>query len=123
MPFALLASSVMKPNDAALELIHRRTVRKNLTEWCKTCGYIPAAHHRLLIDPLEAIERGELERLAIFMPPGSAKSTYASILFPPHYLSHNPHSSVLACSHTTELAERFSRRVRNLCNEHSATLG
>jgi predicted phage terminase large subunit-like protein len=113
----------VKPTDAALELIHRRTVRKNLTEWCKLCGFIPAAHHKLLIDALEAVERGELQRLAVFMPPGSAKSTYASVLFPAHYLSQNPHSSVLAASHTTELAERFGRRVRNLCNEHSATLG
>lgn len=94
-----------------------------MTEWCKLCGFIPAAHHRLLIDALEAVERGELQRLAVFMPPGSAKSTYASILFPAHYFSQNPHSSILAASHTTELAERFGRRVRNLVNEHQAMLG
>ena len=30
---------------------------------------------------------------------------------------------IVAASHTAELAERFGRRVRNIINEHSATLG
>ena len=34
-------------------------------------------HHLLmLIDRLEKVARGEIHRLAVFMPPGSAKSTY-----------------------------------------------
>ena len=36
----------------------------------------------LLIEKLEAVERGEIPRLMILMPPGSGKSTYASVLFP-----------------------------------------
>ena len=53
--------------------------------------------------------------MAIFMPPGSAKSTSASILFSPRYLSHAPGDrlartrNVLAGSHTAELAARFGR--------------
>lgn len=56
------------------------------------------------------------------MPPGSAKSTYGSVLFPPWLMQANP-TSVLAASHTTELAEKWGRRVRNLVNEHSHVLG
>lgn len=67
--------------------------------------------------------RGEIDRLAIFMPPGSAKSTYASALFPPWYLAQNPAKSVIAASHTAELAERWGRRVRNLVSEHAPRLG
>src|SRR5687767_26519 len=48
--------------------------------------YIPAPHHRLLIQALEAVERGQIKRLFVFMPPGSAKSTYGSVLFPAWYL-------------------------------------
>lgn len=77
-------------------------------------GYQPAKHHRLIISKLEAVERGEIKRLMVFMPPGSAKSTYGSILFPSWYLGRNPTRSVLAASHTTELAERFGRKVRNI---------
>ena len=50
----------------------------------------------------------------VWMPPGSAKSTYASVLFPPYYMGRNPSASILGVSNTTELAERFSRRARNL---------
>lgn len=60
------------------------------------------------------VETGETPRLMVLMPPGSAKSTYASILFPPWFMGRNPQDSVLGVSNTTELAERFSRRVRNI---------
>ncbi len=63
---------------------------------------------------LEAVERGDVTRLMVLMPPGSAKSTYTSILFPPWFMGRNPAMSVLGVSNTTDLAERFSRRVRNI---------
>lgn len=50
----------------------------------------------------------------VCMPPGSAKSSYTSIVFPPYYLGRSPQKSIIAASHTQELAERFGRRVRNL---------
>lgn len=77
-------------------------------------GYRFAEHHKLLMAELEAVERGETPRLMVFMPPGSAKSTYSSILFPPWFMGRNPKMSVLGVSNTTDLAERFSRRVRNI---------
>lgn len=63
---------------------------------------------------LEAVERGDVPRLMLLLPPGSAKSTYASVLFPPWFLGRNEQSAILGVSNTTDLAERFSRRVRNL---------
>ena len=66
-----------------------------------------------MLDRLERIECGEIKRLIVCMPPGSAKSTYASILFPAWWMGRRPETSVIAASHTAQLAERFSRRVRN----------
>ncbi|WP_167381168.1 phage terminase large subunit [Bradyrhizobium arachidis] len=57
------------------------------------------------------------------MPPGSAKSTYASVLFPPWCMAQHPKAQFLAASHTTELAERWGRRVRNLIAEQTSILG
>jgi predicted phage terminase large subunit-like protein len=59
----------------------------------------------------------------IFAPPGSAKSTYASILHTPWHFASHPKHCVIAASHTQELAEKWGRRVRNLVDEHSAVLG
>jgi predicted phage terminase large subunit-like protein len=50
----------------------------------------------------------------VCMPPGSAKSSYTSVEFAAWFLGRNPKSSVIAASHTQELAERFGRRVRNI---------
>jgi predicted phage terminase large subunit-like protein len=86
-------------------------------------GYIPAIHHRLINGALMRLEAGEIDRLMIFMPPGAAKSTYGSMLFPAWYLARNPLHNVMACSHTQGLAERFGRRVRNLILGHGETLG
>lgn len=77
----------------------------------------------MLIEALEAVEEGDIRKLAVFMPPGSAKSTYASILFPPWLMQRQPSANLLAASHTTELAEKWGRRVRNLVNEHYLELG
>ncbi len=54
----------------------------------------------------------------VLMPPGSAKSTYANVQFVPHWLGLNPRSAVLSCSHSTEKAEEFGRRSRNLIEVH-----
>ena len=64
---------------------YRRLLMRSMTVWAQENGFEPARHHALLINKLEALAHGDLRvpRLAIFMPPGSAKSTYASILFPP----------------------------------------
>lgn len=59
----------------------------------------------------------------VFMPPGSAKSTYSSILFPAWYLSQENAGNVIAASHSTELAERFGRKVRGLVTENGLRLG
>ncbi len=57
------------------------------------------------------------------MPPGSAKSTYASVLFPAWYLANNHGHALIGASHTSDLAEDFSLRVRNLISSHTLTLG
>lgn len=77
-----------------------------------------------MIDALERLARGEGKRkVMLFLPPGSAKSTYGSVLFPPWFLSQYPHMSILAASHSGGLAERWGRRCRNLVEEQSKLLG
>lgn len=76
-------------------------------------GFRPAPHHSLLIRELEAVERGDNDRLMVCMPPGSAKSTYTSVVLPPWYMGRNPKKNVIATSHTQDLVEAFGRRGRN----------
>lgn len=108
---------------ATTEWTKRRSIRRSLIEWCRYAGFEPARHHRLLIDKLQQVTSGEVDRLAVFMPPGAAKSTYTSILFPAWYLAQHPDHCIIAASHTQELAEKWGRRVRNHIAEHSLILG
>lgn len=104
------------PHSLLLELLARKKAQETLPRFIDylDLGFRPARHHALLLDALERVERGEIERLMVCMPPGSAKSTYTSVVFPSWFLGRNPKLSVIAASHTQELAERFGRRVRNL---------
>src|SRR4051812_44132071 len=117
----------MTPEEAVVEFALRHRVRTSLTAWCEyvlePAGQRPASHHRLLIEALEELARGDVPRLMVAMPPGSAKSTYVSMLFPPWWLAQDPTLSMIAASNTAELAERFGRRVRNTIAEHSVQLG
>jgi predicted phage terminase large subunit-like protein len=56
------------------------------------------------------------------MPPGSAKSTYASMLTPPYYLQANPKNLVIGSSHGQELSDRFGRKVRNIVGSEDYNL-
>ena len=105
----------------------KRRVRSSLLEWCTEAlapvGQEPAAHHRLIIQKLEAVARGEIDRLMIYAPPGSAKSTYATVLFPSWWFTQFPRSAIISASHTGDLAESFGRRVRNTVDQHCDLLG
>ena len=74
----------------------------------------PAKHHSLMNKKLEGVLKGDIKRLMIFMPPGHAKSSYASWLFPAFYLGNRPEDKVIAASHTGDFATSWGRKVRNL---------
>lgn len=76
-------------------------------------GYRDAAHHRLIARHLEAVERGEIKRLMITMPPRHGKSMLASEFFPAWYLGRNPDHYVVTATYAQELADDFGRKVKN----------
>ncbi|MBM0207635.1 phage terminase large subunit [Micromonospora sp. STR1s_5] len=72
---------------------------------------------------LECLERGETDTLLVFMPPGSAKSTYVNFAFPAWFMARHPNLNVLTASHSSELAERWGRKTRNIIAAKSDHLG
>src|SRR5262245_7065201 len=111
------------PASAAAELLKRRSIRNSLAEWARHKGFEPAPHHQLFIREIEAFLKSEDEVLLLFAPPGSAKSTYVSVLLPSWYLASNPKHSILAATHSVEFAERWGRRVRDDIALNAKTLG
>lgn len=76
-------------------------------------GYRDAPHHRLIARHLEAVERGEIKRLMITMPPRHGKSMLASEFFPAWYIGRNPDHYVVTATYAQELADDFGRKVKN----------
>lgn len=79
--------------------------------------YAPAPHHKRICEKLEAVERGEIDRLMIFMPPRHGKSELASKRFPAWVLGRNPTRQIIAASYNSDLASDFGRNVRNIVGE------
>lgn len=76
-----------------------------------------AAHHLLWLDCLQKVEDGSIKRLLGLMPPGSAKSTYSSVVFPTHYLGRFPGTSIMVASYASDLPKKFGRRARSIVNQ------
>lgn len=76
-------------------------------------AYTDAPHHRLIARHLEAVERGEITRLMITMPPRHGKSMLASEYFPGWYIGRNPDHYVVTATYAQELADDFGRKVKN----------
>lgn len=68
----------------------------------------------MLDNKLEAVERGEIDRLMVFMPPRHGKSEKASKRFPAWYMGRNPKRHIIAASYNSDLATDFGREVRNI---------
>lgn len=77
-------------------------------------GYRVGPQHRLLCDKLDAVERGEIKRLMVFMPPRHGKSELTSKRFPAWFLGRNPGKQVITASYSADLAQDFGRHARNI---------
>lgn len=76
--------------------------------------YQQPPHVRLLIDRLEALERGDIKRLIVMMPPRASKSTHMSRLLPAWWLGRHPKAGVILASYSDTLAVDNGRGVRDL---------
>lgn len=101
---------------AASELLRRRVARSSLLEFTQytNSSYSIAPHHRLIAEKLEAVERGDIKRLMITMPPRHGKSELASRRFPAWFIGRNEGKQIIAASYNSDLANDFGREVRNI---------
>jgi predicted phage terminase large subunit-like protein len=76
--------------------------------------YQTAGLHRQIAEQLERVERGEIDRLMLLVPPRHGKSELASRRFPAWYLGRHPEQHFISASASFALAEDFGRDVRNL---------
>lgn len=87
----------------------------------------PALHHQLIIRTIDDLIHNRLSkrRAMILMPPGSAKSTYTSVLLPAWFVNPDqfPADLMLACSYSYTLVEGFGKQARDMLEEEQKVLG
>jgi predicted phage terminase large subunit-like protein len=106
----------MTPEMAAGELLRRTDAATDLIAFTEYTfpKYRTAPHHKVIAHQLERVERGEIDRLMLLVPPRHGKSELASMRFPAFYLGRKPDKQFLSVSATAELASDFGRGVRNI---------
>ena len=108
--------SSMTASRAASELLRRTKATKDLIAFTEYTfpRYQTAAHHRIIAEQLERVDRGEIDRLMLLVPPRHGKSELASRRFPGFYLGRHPEKQLASASASADLASDFGRDVRNL---------
>lgn len=105
-----MQQSQQLPAPTAEDYAHSLLISYAAYQWP---GYRDAAHHRLIARKLQGVERGEIKRLIITMPPRHGKSMLTSEFFPAWYLGRNPDHYVVTATYAQDLADDFGRKVKN----------
>jgi predicted phage terminase large subunit-like protein len=79
--------------------------------------YQRARHTQEICRRLEQVDRREVRRLMVLMPPRHSKTLHCSQGFPAFYLGRHPGHQVILASHTAGLAEGNSRVVQRLMQD------
>lgn len=72
--------------------------------------------HKVIAKKLEAVERGDIKRLILCVPPRIGKSRLATQLFPSLYLGRHPEKEIIVSSYASDLAVDFGYKTRELMN-------
>ena len=76
--------------------------------------FVEGRHHKIIADKFNRIAEGKLKRLIVCLPPRHTKSEFASTYFPAWMMGLRGNLKIIQTTHTSELAVRFGRRVRNI---------
>jgi phage terminase large subunit-like protein len=77
-------------------------------------AYLTPHHVRVLGGYLDAVERGDITRLIITMPPRHSKSESVTGTFVSQYIGKDPTRCVMIVCHSADLAETFSIQNRQI---------
>jgi hypothetical protein len=126
----------LTPSMAARELLRRRAARSSLVEYaryidvpgapiidddeCETFETVNtelAKHHVLILEATERCIQRHRGRTMLFLPPGSAKSTYATVVAPTYFMGKIPEFKVIGVSYGSDLSRKFGRRMRSIARQ------
>lgn len=93
--------------------------KKHLPTYMKYCypKYIYANHLIEIMEALNKVAKGEIEKLVVNMPPRAGKSLTISTFFPSWYLTNYPDNRIIFATYSGGFAHSFGKRVKeNIVN-------
>jgi predicted phage terminase large subunit-like protein len=129
------------PAQAATELLRRRRSRANLVDYARFIdvpgapvneeddeGDAPdaifqpvetqlAEHHEIILNATQRCIERHRGRTMLFLPPGSAKSTYATVVAPTWAMGRQRDFKVIGVSYGSDLTRKFGRRMRSIAKQ------
>lgn len=129
-----MTSSAPSPQQAAAEILRRKVARLSMANFTQAID-VPgkpvadqdddaadwlfepietqiALHHRVLMAALDQVYERKIKQLMVFMPPGSAKSTYTSVVHPARVMGARKGSRIILASYASGIAWKQSRKTR-----------
>ena len=105
--------------DAAEELLKRRAAQDDLVAFCRYTfpGYVESNVCTTIARKLEEVDRGEILRLIVSIPPRHSKTEHVSRRFPAWFLGRNPQKQVIGTSYSDEKANGNSLAVREIIKD------
>lgn len=93
--------------------------RRNLGSYIRLQwpGWLRGRHIDRLIKKLHQVERGEIDRLIVLMPPRHSKSLTVSHYFPAWCLGRHPDWYVISSTYGQDLSNDFGKKVRDLMRD------
>jgi len=119
---------VISREAAARLLLERRQSLSSYAAYCRMAmgkrTLQPAVHHDLIINAIDGVLTGVAPpRLLVIMPPGSAKTTYGTLLFPGYFFAKMPRGLLVGASHTQDRADELSLSAMQFVRENQVELG
>lgn len=106
----------------APELDPYRNNYEKYVEYVHRGKWQPCRHLHYVCERLEAVERGDIDRLMIFMPPRHGKSQSTTETFPSWFLGKNPDRRVIEVSYSDTFAQKFGNRNRKKVQDFGESL-
>jgi len=123
----------LSSKEAAQELLKRKRSRQSLLDFAKAID-VPgrpvseepdewvfkpvetglAEHHVFILNIMEKVIEGEIPRAMFFLPPGSGKSVYGSVVAPAWAMGKYPKMKIILSSYGSDLAKKHGRRARQI---------
>lgn len=99
--------------------LHRVRASKSLANFVTYTmpNYDMQWFHLLVCEYLDRLERSEIKKLMIFIPPQMGKSELSSRRFPAYLLGKNPRLKIAIASYSPDLATSFNRSIQQIMTD------